>query len=111
CPDRCLVSRRDLQLMLSQLGPHDIGQPLLMTRDNPGGHTLEGLAEKLRMEIQAKSLRIAGDTRAEAQAVCNNNFQIVGLLMQIEALQRDSLLMMSQLGPDNGPTGQPRVGR
>ncbi len=84
--------------------------PVLMSRDNPTGWKLEELTEKLRVEIQAKSLNIAGDMSIEAQTVTNNNFQIIGLLMQVEALQRQSFAVMSQLGKDQGPTGNPRIG-
>ncbi|MGL1344929.1 hypothetical protein ACSTKE_01610 [Vibrio parahaemolyticus] len=84
--------------------------PVLMSRDNPTGWKLEELTEKLRCEIQAKSLNISGDMSIQAQTVTNNNFQIIGLLMQIEALQRQSFAVMSQLGEDQGPTGKPRLG-
>ncbi|MCC3798243.1 hypothetical protein ACXHQB_23800 [Vibrio parahaemolyticus] len=84
--------------------------PILMSRENPNGWKLESLTEKLREEINRKSLNIASDQSFEAQIVTNNNFQIIGLLMQIEALQRDSMVIMSQIGPDQGPTGRARLG-
>ncbi|MGL1310971.1 hypothetical protein ACSTKO_23215 [Vibrio parahaemolyticus] len=83
---------------------------VLMSRENPNGWKLESLTEKLREEINSKSLNIASDPSVEAQLVTNNNFQIIGLLMQIEALQRESMVIMSQLGPDQGPTGRARLG-
>lgn len=86
------------------------GKPVLMSQENPTGWKLESLAEKLRTEINSKSLNIASDPSFEAQLVTNNNFQIIGLLMQVEALQRESMVIMSQLGPDNGPTGKARLG-
>lgn len=85
--------------------------PVLMSRDNPTGWKLEELTENLRVEIQAKSLNISGDMSIQAQTVTNNNFQIIGLLMQIEALQRQSFAVMSQLGEDQGPTGKQRIGK
>lgn len=39
---------------------------ILMSRENPEGFKLEELAEKLRHEVQAKTLNIAGDPRIEA---------------------------------------------
>lgn len=84
--------------------------PVLMTRDNPDGFKLEELAEKLRCEIQAKTLNISGDPSIEAQTVVNNNAQIIGLLFQIEALQRQSFAVMAQIRPDGGPEGKPRIG-
>lgn len=83
---------------------------ILMTRDNPDGFKLEELAEKLRGEIMAKTLNISGDPSFEAQTVVNNNAQIIGLLYQIEALQRQSFVVMSQIRPDEGPGGKPRIG-
>ncbi len=87
-----------------------IEQQILMTRDNPDGFKLEELAEKLRTEIQAKTLNISGDPRLVAQTVVNNNAQIIGLLFQIEALQRQSYVLMSKIRPDEGPEGEPRIG-
>uniref|UniRef100_A0AB39C9R7 Uncharacterized protein n=1 Tax=Aliivibrio phage vB_Alvi_H905 TaxID=3234039 RepID=A0AB39C9R7_9VIRU len=86
------------------------GKPVLMSRENPSGWKLESLTEKLREEINRKSLNIAGDPSFAAQSVTNNNFQIIGLLMQIEALQRQSFAVMSQIGPDQGPLGRSRLG-
>lgn len=86
------------------------GQPVLMSKENPTGWKLESLTEKLREEINRKSLNIASDPSVEAQLVTNNNFQIIGLLMQVEALQRESMVIMSTRGPDEGPTGKPRLG-
>lgn len=84
--------------------------PVLMSRENPNGWKLESLIEKLREEILNKSMKIASEPSFEAQSVINNNFQIVGLLMQIEGLQRSSMLSMEKLGPDQGPLGLARVG-
>ncbi|ENM3928884.1 hypothetical protein DDM60_002665 [Vibrio cholerae] len=83
-------------------------QDVLMSKYNPDGWKLEHLAEKLRSEINRKSLNIAGDASYEAQLVTNNNFQIIGLLMQVEALQRESMVIMSSIGPDQGPLGRSR---
>lgn len=90
------------------LAPHR--QAVLMSRDNPQGWKLESLTEKLREEINAKTLNISSDPSFEAQTVTNNNAQIIGLLMQIEAIQRQSIAVMSTLGADQGPTGKPRLG-
>lgn len=85
-------------------------RPVLMSRENPKGWKLESLTEKLRGEIQAKSLNIASDKSVVAQTVCNNNFIILGLLMQIEAIQRQSFVLLATLGEDEGATGKPRIG-
>ncbi|MBJ4025538.1 hypothetical protein JGD41_23970, partial [Salmonella enterica subsp. enterica serovar Derby] len=85
--------------------------PILMSRGNHHGWKVEELAEKLRGGIMSKSLNIAEDMSFEAQTVKNNNFQILGLLMQVEALQRQSFVVMSKLGKDQGPKGVPRIGK
>ncbi len=103
------VARHALDFAVQALNESQ-GKSVLMSRENPTGWKLESLAEKLRTETNSKSLNIASDPSFEAQLVTNNNFQIVGLLMQIEALQRESMVIMSQLGPDNGPTGKARLG-
>lgn len=87
-----------------------IKQQILMTRENPEGFKLEELAEKLRTEIQAKTLNIAGDPSFAAQTVTNNNAQIIGLLFQIEAIQRQSFAVMAEIRADEGPSGEPRIG-
>ncbi|MEZ8121072.1 hypothetical protein ACED30_16315 [Vibrio splendidus] len=104
-----LVARSALEFAFKALG-ESYGKSVLMSRENPNGWKLESLTEKLREEINRKSLNIASDPSLEAQLVTNNNFQIIGLLMQIEALQRESMVIMSQVGPDQGPTGKPRLG-
>ncbi|MDF4891579.1 hypothetical protein P3566_22070 [Vibrio parahaemolyticus] len=85
--------------------------PVLMSRDNPEGWKLEDLMEQVRSEIMSKSLNIAEDMSFEAQTVKNNNFLILGLLMQVEAIQRQSFVVMSRLGEDQGPNGKPRIGK
>lgn len=85
--------------------------PVLMSRDNPAGWKLEELMEQVRCEIMSKSLNIADDMSFEAQTVKNNNFLILGLLMQVEAIQRQSFVVMSKLGEDQGPNGKPRIGK
>ncbi|HAV1412754.1 hypothetical protein P3521_03655 [Vibrio parahaemolyticus] len=85
--------------------------PVLMSRENPTGWKLEELTKQLRDEITDKSQKIAEDESFEAQTVLNNNTQILGLLLQIDALQRQSFVVMSRLGEDQGPKGRPRIGR
>ena len=103
------VARSALDFAFKAMG-EPCGKSVLMSRENPSGWKLESLTEKLREEINRKSLNIAGDPSFAAQSVTNNNFQIIGLLMQIEALQRQSFAVMSQIGPDQGPLGRARLG-
>ena len=84
--------------------------PLLMSAENPNGRKLEELLAQLQEEVQQKSVKIAQDARPHARHVLRNNQQIIGLLMQAEALQRNSYDVLAQLGPNQGPTGTPRTG-
>lgn len=109
--ENCGLEVEDVAHIVEEAQEQARKAPVLMSRDNPSGWKLESLAEKLREEIQGKTLNIAGDTSIEAQTVVNNNFQIIGLLMQVEALQRQSFVVMSTLGEDKGPTSNPRIGK
>jgi hypothetical protein len=81
-----------------------------MGPQNPDGWKLEDLLAVLRAEIQDKSLKIVADGRPVARAVLRNNQQIAGLLMQAEAIQRDSYDRLDAMGPNEGPLGRPRIG-
>lgn len=82
-----------------------------MSDRNPTGWKLEELADQLAEEIEFhKSPKIADDKRPEARHVLRNNQRIVGHLKIIAALQRDSYDVLSRLGPNQGPTGTPRIG-
>jgi oligoribonuclease (3'-5' exoribonuclease) len=85
-------------------------ESVLMTRENPSGYKLEDLAETLTEEITLKTQNIVNVETTEAQEVVNNNRQIVGLLMQIQSIQRNSLMIMDTLGKDTGPQGESRFG-
>jgi hypothetical protein len=109
--ENCGLEVEDVAHIVEEAQEQARKAPVLMSRDNPNGWKLESLAEKLREEIQGKTLNIAGDTSIQAQTVVNNNAQIIGLLMQVEALQRQSFVVMSTLGEDKGPTSKPRIGK
>lgn len=83
---------------------------ILMGTDNPTGYKLEDLLAQLQDEINDKSKKIASDTREPAKKVLRNNQQIVGLLMQAEALQRSSYDILDAISPNQGPNGTPRIG-
>ncbi|RLV61064.1 hypothetical protein D5018_03755 [Parashewanella curva] len=93
--------------ILSSLG----NEQVLMSRDNPAGFKLEELTRKLRYEIEEKTRNISNDERIQAKTVVNNNSQIIGLLHQIEAIQRQSFVLMEQIAPDEGALGKPRIGK
>lgn len=85
--------------------------PVLMTPDNPTGWKLEDLVAQLKVEILAKCDRIKDDSRPQAMRVMLNNASIIALLDKIRVIQRGSLALLDQLGPDNGPLGAPRIGK
>lgn len=84
--------------------------PVLMSPENPEGWKLEELLERLRREIVTKCEKIHNDKRPVARAVLRNNEQIIGLLFQAEALQRDSYDKLDAMAPNEGPLGKPRIG-
>lgn len=85
-------------------------QEILMSSTNPEGMKLEELLLQLQSEVRVKCGKIEGDARPQARHVLRNNQQIIGLLMQAEALQRDSYDVLNAISPNQGPTGTPRIG-
>ena len=85
-------------------------KPILMSSVNPTGHKLEDLLPRLRAEISNKTDRLVGDDRPISQTLIRNNHLIMQLLAQAEAIQRESLRELDRIGPDQGPTGTPRIG-
>lgn len=84
---------------------------LLMSRDNPDGWPLEDLLSLVCIELLAKTVRLNGDRTPAARGTRARNRQVVGLLTQAEALQRETLEELDTLGPDQGPRGVPRLGK
>jgi hypothetical protein len=84
--------------------------PVLMGPTNPTGWKLEDLLWQIREEVGAKSNKLLCDARPTARAVLRNNQQVMGLLQQAEALQRDSYDRLDAMAPNEGPLGKPRIG-
>ncbi|MCJ2067794.1 hypothetical protein MKK75_03055 [Methylobacterium sp. J-030] len=84
--------------------------PVLMSKDNPDGWKLELLLPQLCQELADKNARLAGDPSATAILVRANNVRILDLLLEAERLQRDTQARLTELGPDRGPSGRPRIG-
>lgn len=85
--------------------------PVLMSPSNPEGWKLEELCAQMALEVETlKSPKIATDPRWQAKRVLRNNQQIVGLLKQAEALQRDSYDVLDAMKANEGPLGTPRIG-
>lgn len=85
--------------------------PVLMTAENPNGWKLEDLLDQLVVEVQAKTAKISTDERPEARTVAGNNRQIIKNLKTAARFQRHSFTILRGLGPDQGPTGNARIGR
>lgn len=85
-------------------------EEVLMSPTNPEGWKLEELLEHLQGEVRRKSDKIAHDTRLIAKTVLNNNAQIIALLAQAEAIQRQSYALLDDMAPNEGPLGKPRIG-
>jgi len=83
---------------------------ILMGKDNPDGMKLEDLLSKLQLEVGNKCALIENDPRLEAKTVVNNNHQIIGLLAQAEAIQKQSYAILDNMAPNEGPLGTPRIG-
>jgi len=83
---------------------------ILMGRDNPDGYKLEELLQAVSAEIVAKCSYIEDDPDFEAKTVLRNNQQIVGLLLQAEALQRYSYDVLDSMSLNEGPLGNYRIG-
>ena len=71
---------------------------------------MEELLALLQGEVAGKSRKIERDPRIQSKTVQNNNAQIIGLLKQAEAIQRQSYAILDEMGPNEGPLGQPRIG-
>ena len=83
---------------------------ILRGSGNPKGLKLEELLAQLQREIEKKSERIYPDKRLISKTVQNNNSQIIGLLIQAEAIQRQSYALLDDMSPNEGPLGNPRIG-
>ena len=87
-------------------GPH---RPVLMSKDNPTGWKLEQLLVQLRIELREKIARLQKNTSLVSRRVQDNNWLMMALLEYAEKHQLDTLRLLNELGPDQGPGGTPRV--
>jgi len=94
-------------------------KPLLMSVANPNGWKLEELLEKVAVELEEKNAVLTEQCKAAPQvsdlkfmtmmSVSANNAEIVESLKSCAVIQRWSMAAFDNLGPDQGPTGTPRV--
>lgn len=70
---------------------------LLVSKDNPEGHTLEAVFRMIRGDIIQRVNDIHSDPHPEIQAVITNNMYILGLMEQIIAHAEDSSSVMKRM--------------
>lgn len=88
--------------------------PVLMTQDNPEGWKLEELLKTIAAELGAKNVRLSmkfppGEAPESAKKVIGNNQRVINRLHQALEIQQDTQTFLDGIGPDQGPTGTPRV--
>ena len=84
--------------------------PVLMSRDNPDGHKLEELLGEMISDLTIKTERLEGESSHEqAPLIIGRNRRIIDLLAQAKRLQERSMAILDRIGPDQGPTGTPRL--
>jgi len=81
-----------------------------MGSENPNGYKLEELLEQIIFEVAEKTNKIINDPSSQAQLVVRNNQDIIKHLGAAAALQRSSFVVLDAIGPNEGPTGKPRIG-
>ncbi|MEC0282316.1 hypothetical protein [Terribacillus saccharophilus] len=81
---------------------------VLMGSENYNGWKLEELLAQLKHEVSHK---IIEDPSPQAQTVVRNNLSIIEHLGAAEALQRSSGIVFDALRANEGPTGNPRIGK
>lgn len=86
--------------------------PILMSSENPTGAKLEEHLRELIGEMETKCAKIVGDPRNVARDVHRNNRDIIRRLTECVTLQEHSQRILAEsVGPDQGPTGTPRIGK
>lgn len=83
---------------------------ILMSAENLNGYKLEDLLAQVKEEVAGKINKIINDPSPHAQLVVRNNLAIIEHLGAAEALQRTSYIVLDAKAPNQGPTGQPRIG-
>jgi hypothetical protein len=76
---------------------------LLVSKNNPNGHTLEAVFRMIRGDILARVNDIHDDPNPEVQEVITNNMYILGLMEQIISHAENSSSVMKRIyGKDQG---------
>lgn len=81
-----------------------------MSAENPTGWKLEDLMAAVIADLELKQGRVAADARPTAVEVRRLNNASIYSLKSVLMNQRLVLDELARLGPDQGPTGKPRIG-
>lgn len=70
---------------------------LLVSKNNPNGHTLEDVMRMIRGDIITRVNEMHSDPRPEVQEVITNNMYVLGLMEQIIAHAESSSEVMKRI--------------
>jgi len=70
---------------------------LLVSKENPNGHTLEAVFRMVRGDILARVNEMHDDPHPEVQEVITNNMYILGLMEQIISHAENSSEVMQRI--------------
>lgn len=83
---------------------------VLMSQANPTGWKLEELVAVIISDIGLKNQRVSKDASTAGAEVRRLNQEIVYSLENVLIAQKHVLRELDRVGPDQGPTGKPRIG-
>ncbi len=84
---------------------------VLMGSENHNGWKLEELLAQVKQEVSQKINKIVNDSSPQAQLVVRNNLAIIEHLGAAEALQQSSYIVLDAISKNEGPAGNPRIGK
>jgi hypothetical protein len=82
---------------------------ILMSQANPTGHKLEVLAADLIADLKLKTDQISRKTDPISREVARLNRASIYSLETVLMNQTLVLRELAKVGPDQGPTGKPRI--
>jgi hypothetical protein len=82
-----------------------------MSRETPNGTKLEDLLAIIQADLVVKTSLLEDDDCPVSREIRENNEKIVALLNEAETIQRDTMTRLAEVGEDNGPYAEPRVGK
>lgn len=85
--------------------------PILMSRENPTGATLESVLGQLIAELKVKTDRILNDECEASKVIVKHNLQIIGNLQESLDLQKASMKMLDAVFGRNTDPTTPRIGK